>query len=197
MAEEEKTEKVKVGRAVEVDNVAYGPGEYLVTPSVARKLRAKNATASAAETMRVERERRQTPDDGGEPSGEGRGASNEGVIIGGQGEGGSTGGGSTGGGSPSSERDDAQTIRGPQGTNVPVKALEGLTGELPADFPARDVLAKGVPDKGIEPVTTYEQVVKLTREQLNAFPGLIGTKAEEEIGQRLFADAERAGVGAE
>lgn len=165
---EEKTEKVKVGRAVEVDNVAYGPGEYLVTPSVAKKLRAKNATASAAETMRAERERRQSPDDEG-------GASKEGVIIGGEGG-------------------DAQTLRGPQGTNVPVKALEGLSGELPDDFPKRAELAKGAPeaDPPIPPVTRYEELTKLTREQLDAIPG-IGEASVDAIGQRLFADAEKSG----
>lgn len=192
---EEKTEQVTVGRAVEVDNTFYGPGTYKVTPSVAKKLRAKKATANAADTMRAERERRAA-----EGADEGGGPEKTGVIIGGgsktgEGEGGGSASGGAGA-SSSQTADDSSQAAGPGGKKVAVAALEGLTGELPEDFPKRAELAKGAPeaDPPIPPVTRYEELTKLTREQLDAIPG-IGEASVDAIGQRLFADAEKAGGG--
>jgi hypothetical protein len=91
--------------------------------------------------------------------------------------------GGTGGGSP-----DGETARDA------LQGVEALTGELPKDFPARDKLAKGNPDEGIQPVTRYEQLTTLSKEQLDKIPG-VGDKTIEEIGQRLFADAQKASGG--
>jgi hypothetical protein len=199
MADEEKSEQVTVGRAVEVENVFYGPGTYKVTPSVAKRLRARNATASAAETIRQERESKRGDGDGGGDSTGAGGPEKTGVIIGGgskgEGEGGgASAGGSTGAGGSAGGSESTGGGAGDGGASA--SAIDKLEGELPDDFPKRAELAKGAPDADppIPPVTRYEELTRLTREQLDAIPG-IGEASIDIIGQRLFADAGKLGGG--
>jgi hypothetical protein len=167
-----------------------------VTPEVAKALRALNATANVAThvaTAKAERDRAAAllaAQTGGETGGETGGAEpkKSGVIIGGgsaPGEGGTGGeGGGTGEGST--------PLASSAGGGANAKAVESLSGQLPDDFPARDKLAAGAPDAEppIPGVTTYEQLTKLTKEELDAIPG-IGEATIDQIGQRLFADAEK------
>jgi hypothetical protein len=204
MADEEKTEKVEIGRNVTFENVMYGktePGKfYLVSKRVAAGLRALNATASVASHMAEGKARERAEQEAAAAAGAGGGGegspSKTGVIIGGdagEGGGGSAGGG-TGGGSPSSQSSAGGGSGGGGGASV--TGVESLTGELPDDFPAKDKLAVGAPehDPPLPPVTRYEELVKLSKAELDAFPG-IGEATIEQIGQRLFADAEKAGGG--
>lgn len=198
---EEKTEKVKIGRNIVHENVMYGKGEYMVTPSVARALRAKNATASVATHMATEKERERArelaeaeaaeadaareKEGGGDPS-------KSGVIIGG-------GSKAEGAGGESSPSKSGVIIGGgskPEGSGGGASAVESLKGELPDDFPKRAELAKGAPDADppISPVTRYEQLIPLTKEQLDSIPG-IGEASVDLIGQRLFADAAKLTEG--
>lgn len=201
---EEKTEKVTIGRNVVHDNIMYAktePGDfYMVTPRVARALRAKNATASVASHMATERERERQREatEAAAASGAGGGGedpSKAGVIIGGgsrTGEGGAAGAGGT----ASQPPDGHPHSDGGAGGSGGGDGIESLTGELPDDFPKRAELAKGAPDADppIPPVTRYEQLIPLTRAELDSIPG-IGEASVDTIGQRLLADAEKASGG--
>lgn len=204
MANEEKTEKVKIGRPVEFENTVYGKGEYMVTPRVARALRNLNATASVASHMATEREkiRRQEEEEAkaaetGEGGGEGAGGT--GGTVGQAAANSSTGGTSApdGGGAVTSSTPSGGAAGG--GGQSSGGGSEGggesLKGALPEDFPARDKLANGAPEAEppIPPVTTYEQLTGLSKEELDSFPG-IGEATIEQIGQRLLSDAQAAGV---
>jgi hypothetical protein len=200
MADEEKTETVIIGRNVTVENIMYGRGTYLVTPRVAALLRARNATASVASHMAAEKRRAEeeaareaaaAEGGGGEPS-------KTGVIIGGgskTGEGGE-GGSASGGSASASQPGGGAGASSSGGSGGSVGDVESLTGELPEDFPKRAELAKGAPDADppIPPVTRYEELTKLTADELDKIPG-IGQASVEVIGQRLFADAEKAAGG--
>lgn len=223
---EEKTEKVVIGRPVVHENIQYGKGEYMVTPTVARALRAKNATASVAETMRTERERmREEETSGGQgdtytkttgaptsggglygdapdpttgqapnvgagggvafsSAGDSAGGSG-GVIIGGkEGDPPPSGGPQPSGVIIGGKPDEGDDDDGPDGGGG---RGEPLTGELPPDFPALKKLADAQP-----PITRYEQLAALTKEQIDQLPG-VRPKDVDQIGQRLFLDAQAQG----
>lgn len=189
--------EVKIGRNVEHDNVMYGVGTYRVTPEVARALQMKNATASVATYMQQQKaaEAKKAEQEAAAGGGDGGGSpSKPGVIIGGgsdAGEGAGGAGGAGGGASTSSPAGGASS-----GGSGGASGVESLTGELPADFPKRAELAAGNPDADppVPPVTRYEELVKLSKEELDRYPG-IGEASIEAIGQRLFQDAAKLSGG--
>lgn len=202
MADEAKTEKVTIGRNVTFENVMYGKtgeGEfYMVTPRVAAGLRKLNATASVATHMAAGKAQERAAEEAAAAAGGDGSPSKTGVIIGGSGGEGSGGGGGSAstGGDNGGSTPSASAGGSAGGSGASVAGVEALSGELPEDFPAKDKLAAGAPehDPPLPPVTKYEELVKLSKSELDAFPG-IGEATIEQIGQRLFADAEKAGGG--